>query len=1020
MTQISSSPYRPNRARRHALCVSVLALAAAMAAPGAAAAQEAGQSEVAQTDRVTVTGSRIVRQDFESNTPLVTVPQSVLENSSTFALEAKLLQFPQFSGSGNSQFSTGYFNSGASTLNLRNLGDNRNLVLVDGRRPQPSTNALAVDVNTIPAALIENVEIITGGASAIYGADAVSGVVNFILRDDFEGVQFDGAYGLSEHGDNQTINLSALFGGNFADGRGNAVFTLDYADRGSVRNVDRDFFRRGFEEGRLFSSSSFLSSGYYKPGENRPDQAAMNAYFGQFGATPGAVPNRTSIGFNNDGQSLFNVTGPDIYNYQNPLFPRYAIDTTVGPQTVKQNFIADTLASLPMERWSAFSKVNYQLTDTVNLFGQFSYSNYTSITQGGSPVADNRWVVNIPRGPEYPVPDAFAALLDSRPDPNAPWQLGKTLTFMGLGTMEHKNEVYQAVVGAEGEIRGTPDWTYEIYGSYGETSITTHGESGFGRHDRYMELVTAPNYGAGFSNTWGSCTSGVSPFGELSGEGRQLFLPAADAAGVVSADCIDYIEAQPTNLTNIEQQVVEGSVQGALFDLPAGEARFAAGASYRRLAYEHSPDSLFEPDAGYGTILMGQFGLAPVNGSNDAMEAYGELLLPVLRDLPLIQAFDLNLAYRFSDYKSSGGSSTYKADVSWQVIDELRLRGGYQRAARAPNVVELYTPATLVFSGGTDACQSNVPAPYANVASNPNRAQVQALCRALMGPGAPADLDVYLGGGSGSLNTFPIGNPDLDPEKADTFTVGAVFSPAWDLPANGRFRATIDYYNIDIKGAIGYVNADLAYQLCFNADGVSNPTYDPNYVYCQGILRAQEPGTGTPLGVLSPYLNQGGIKTSGVDAQIEAGLDVGPGALDLTVTVNYLDSFKRSIAPGQDFIDYTGFNGGYFDWRMFSTLTYTYDGLQGGMRWRHLDSSKDQAYLVVDCVSNCIPGVEAYDVFDAFVNWQVTDRYRFRAGIDNLFDKDPPVVGGRLGQTSSSEYDILGRRFYAGFTVSLE
>ncbi len=492
----------------------------------------------------------------------------------------------------------------------------------------------------------------------------------------------------------------------------------------------------------------------------------------------------------------------------------------------------------------------------------------------------------------------------------------------------------------------------------------------------------------------------------------------------MSADCIDYLNTYQTNTTTLEQNVLEATLQGKAFPMPAGEARFAVGATYRDNSFTFKPDRGFAPDVNFAADIIGQFGILPVSGSNNVKEGYFELLMPLLKDLPLVQALDLNVAYRYSDYNRAGGASAYKADMSWQMIDPLRFRGGYQRAVRAPNVIEQFGPPTLVFDAATDACQSNLPTAYGNIAWNPNRAQVQALCRTLMGAGAPpitnpgADpygLNTYLGGGSASLNSYPSGNPNVKPEKADTFTFGAVFQPQWDLPGNGRINTSIDYYNIEIEGAIGYVNAQLSYQLCFNANGNSNPTYDVNNVYCQSIRRSNVPGTGYPTGVFSTYLNQGGIKTSGIDLQADASFDVGPGRLGVNTVINYLDEFTRRVAPGAPDIDYAGFAGGYYEWKMFSGVNYTVGPVAGGVRWRHLSSAKAQDYLVAPCsptAVRCFADTASYDAFDLYGTYAVTDGVNVRVGVDNALDQDPPVTRGIAGSTDVQNYDIIGRRYY--------
>ena len=452
------------------------------------------------------------------------------------------------------------------------------------------------------------------------------------------------------------------------------------------------------------------------------------------------------------------------------------------------------------------------------------------------------------------------------------------------------------------------------------------------------------------------------------------------------------------------------------------------GADYRSNSVSVKPDKAFSPDAGYFADIIGQFGILPVSGSNDVKEVFGELLLPLLQDLPAVKKLELDIGYRFSDYNHAGGNNTYKADINWTIASPVRVRAGYQRAVRAPNVVEQFGPPTLVFDSAVDACQSNVTASYANIASNPNRAQVQALCRTLMGVGAPPitdpvgdprGLNTYLGSNSGALNSYPGGNPDLDPEKANTYTAGVVFTSPWDLPANTRFTSSLDYYKIDIKGAIGFINANLSYQLCFNANGTSNPTYDPNNPYCKTIGRQQTPGTqGVPSGVFSLYLNQGSILTSGVDWQSDVKFNAGPGVAGVNLVVNYLDSFKRRVGPGAPLLDYTGFAGGYYEWKSYMNFTYAVGPASAGLRWRHLPSVKPQDYLVAPCTAvRCFADTASWDMFDLYGNYKVTKALDVRIGVDNLLDKDPPVVRGIPGNTDPQNYDILGRRYYLGVTA---
>jgi iron complex outermembrane recepter protein len=977
---------------------------------------------------VVVTGSHIARSDYTSDSPLTTVQQDILQNTASVSLESKLLELPQFAGAATSQFSAGYFNSGAATLNLRNLGDNRNLVLLDGRRLQPSTTDLAIDINTIPQVLIDSVEIITGGASAAYGADAVSGVVNFKLKRHFEGAEIQAYYGASQRGDAQTRDINALLGSNFGSGRGNVTLALEYSDRGAVDNSDLAWERPAFQQGN--GGASYLASGYFSPvAGNLPSQTALNSYFGQFGAPAGSVTPATQLGFNNDGSSLFNITGKQIYNYNNPLYPRYAVYTTPGTtnKTLVQNFSADTLASLPLKRWSAFGSASYDITDGVQAFTQLMYTHYDSTTEGGAPVAaGGGWHVDVPYDAAHPVPASFASLLNSRPTPGAIWTLNKDLSFMGEGVVQHSNNVFQLLAGLHGKVPST-DITWDLSASHGETDLIDSGDSGFASLARYTQLIQAPNYGANFKGAYGTCTSGINPFGEQNGVGAGQYGNAA--LPMVSADCIAYLNPDWTNRTKLTQDIIELTTQGKMIDLPAGEARFALGVDYRSDGVSYQPDKGFTPNAAnYDADIIGQFGTSAVSGNNNVKEAYAEALIPVLKDLPFIKRLELDAAYRYGDYNHAGGTNTYKLDVNWQMFDPIRLRGGYQRAVRAPNVVEQFGPPTLVFDSATDACQSTAAASYANIPSNPNRAQVQKLCRTLMGAGAPPitdpvndpnGLNTYLGSASASLNSYPSGNPNLKPEVADTYTAGLVFSPTWDLPADMKFNASVDYYNIDIKGAIGYVNAQLTYQLCFNADGHSNPNYDPNNIYCKTIARqTSQAGQGLPSGVFSTYLNQGSIKTSGIDIQGDWRMRAGPGMVGLNIIVNYLDSFDRQVGPGAPSLSYVGFAGGYYRWKSYTNLTYQVGPAMAGLRWHHLPSVKPQDYLVSSCTTSfCYANTPSYEEFDLYGSYQASNNVEIHAGIDNLMNRWPPVTRGFAGTTDAQNYDIIGRRFYLSVTA---
>lgn len=963
-------------------------------APPSAAAQNtiAPPGNASTVQEVVITGSRIARRDYVAESPIVTVPQQELRNDAPVTLDNALAKLPQFTGiNGESNPDSGFGLTGAATLNLRNLGDNRNLVLLDGRRLQPSTTDFAVDVNILPSALIDDVEIITGGASAVYGSDAIAGVVNFKLKHNFEGVEVDAKGGVSDRGDYGNTDDSITAGANLDNGRGNVVFSFDYAHRDPTYQKDIPFYQKAFATGSGSFALSFLSLGYYQSELDSVPGAGIPNWPGFPAASP------VDYGFNSDHTTLFNIATAAGYNSgvypQNPL---YAIN-----QGVKFNSNYDYYATTPLDRYSAFSHFDYQVADNVSVYGQLLYTHYTVNNDYIPLPAANDWSVAIPLDANHPIPSSLATVLGERLDPAAPWHYSQSVTFLGQPTTENTNDTYQVILGVKGSLPVT-DWTYDIYASHGESQIGSVGQQGFLLWDRYNTLLQAPDYGANYNDGHGNtCTSGISPFIDPS---------------TISQDCKNYLQYHYHNELTQKQDIVESDFQGKVIDLPAGELRAAAGFDYRRNTLDNALDPAYEAYPGLNDVdsdLVGTFAANSSAGSSDVYEGYIEALVPILKNLPFVRSLDLDAAYRYSDYQTSGGVSTYKADLTWRITDDIRFRGGYQRAVRAPNVTELYSAsqATIVIPA-FDPCVNTGPfAPtghYGNNPSNPDQAKVQALCTALT-PDAPAGLysNPYAGQGTPVLVGQLSGNPDLSPEKADTYTVGLVYTPH-NLPWNSRLSASVDFYDISISDAVAALDANQTYELCFNFFG-TNPTYSADNPYCKLLVR--EPVTGYSQTVNDVYANQGGIRTRGVDTQIDWSLPLGPGRLDLNGELNNLIDFQVSFAPGVPFVDYAdtiSSTSAYFRLRSLLTATYDFGKYDLGLRWKYLPSARDSS-----CVATCTaPATSSYSTVDIFGTYALTPKINMTGGIDNLFDTDPPVVGGVLGNTNPGEYDVVGRQFY--------
>jgi len=1091
-------------ARMQAPTLVATAVAAAIWGTSPAAfAQEAAEAADPGLQEVTVTGSRIVRRDLDAASPVVTVENQIFEESSTIAVEAVLNQLPQFVPA-NTQFNTADVfptatsTPGISTVSLRGLGANRTLVLIDGRRGQPANSTLVIDTNSIPSSALASVEIITGGASAVYGADALAGVTNFKLRDKFEGIDLQVRSGITEEGDGEENRVSMLLGSSLGDGRGNAMLGVEWTERGEVFAKDRDFWLSGTKDPQTNATSvARMNRWQYEPGNtNAPAQNVANALFPERPSASYNVARTTPFLFNDDG-SLFKqdlgglgFNSADIVND-----PRYKISPS--GTLIENNF--DLRYSSPMERYSLFGKADFKMGDHIGAFAQVNYVNttnrqtlqpsgavggfgssipYGSEIYGPSLEVDANGALTGNTRPEYqaggvyglncpatggctksqafPVAPELALLLNSRGpnvfnnannqatfDPitgrpvavtgvDSNWLLGGTINFIPTRSIENTTNLYQILAGFEGDF-GIGDWTWEAYASHGATR-TDLDYIGFVSTRRLQALLTSPNFGRGANLTGPgsaslSCTSGLPIFEQFE----------------VSQDCIDAITARYTDRTRLTQDIYEATAQGGIFELPMGEIRGAVGLTYRKNEFQYLPDVSRETNS-IVDIPVGAFAQANVFGETSVKEAYGELLVPLLRNVPGAQVLELELGYRYSDYDFSGGVPTWKALFSWAPVDFLRFRGGYQVANRAPNINELFLDASsaALTLRSAEPCHSQTRETFGNHENNPNRAQVQALCEALIGNTATpfsADPGNFTGGrADGVTLQQSSGNVDLESEEGTTYTLGFVLRSPFESPAISGLTLAVDWYRAKIEDAIATVSAQSTLDLCFNRDGSSNPTYsidDPNGL-CRNIIR--DDVSGALIQVNSQFQNLGTIETSGVDLDLnwraalaDIGLPSLPGHLSASLSFSKLFEFKAQDFPTAPALENAGTLGSasrpaLYDWRTVTTLRYTQGSWGVGLNWRHLPSI-DSFNSVTD-PETTVQGADAYDIFNLTGDWQITENFAISGGIDNLFNRDPERSGaGQIqtinaanggGQTvlngaattNAQYYDVLGRRYF--------
>jgi iron complex outermembrane recepter protein len=1032
------------QARRANVARWLVSAAVASAIWGTAAPPRAMAADADETiSEVTVTGSRIARsRDLEAPSPIATISKDQFENTSAVGLEVVLNQQPQFVPQ-NTQFTNGVqgsptFTPGAVTLNLRGLGPNRNLVMIDGHRGQPGNATLAVDINTIPQVAVQSVETISGGASAVYGPDAMAGVVNFVLKKNFQGLDVDVQRGETFQGDGAETRVSALMGMNGMDGRGNVMLGLEWAKRDAVYQSNRSFYTNGWLDPNNPSGGFIVPPEFAPTAGNQPSQAALNALFPS--VAPGTVGPGTTIYFNGDNTPF--IQGHNGLGYNGPLNSlapgRYQAIKVLGSGTGGSagnldQAITAGFASIPEERHGLFASGTFNITDDISAYAQLNYNtSAVNSSSFGYPPAVTIWQASIPRynsaTPGSPqdstwLPSSLLSLLNSRPNPNAPWSLYQLQDYTGFEIAHNTTDVWQALAGLKGKLPFR-DWTWDVYVSRGNTHIQ-QDFTGMNSLQRYQYMVALPDFGKGAVNSsppgtpfgYGvSCTSGIPVFQQFA----------------ISQDCVQSMADPLKNETQLRQNIIEGNLGGALVALPAGEARFNVGATYRGEELNYSPGY---PVGAITDNPIGLFASAYTQGSINVKEEYAELLVPILKRL------DLDLGYRHSDFNTAGGTNTYMGMFTWKALDSVSFRGGYQAATRAPNVAELFqgpTQAVVAFPK-EDPCSASTLASWGNVASNPNRAKVQALCEALIG-NTTSEFNTQTfntpNGPNGwtrqSPTFFPLeievqtGNPKVKPETGRTWTLGTVISEPFGL---SRLTATIDAYRIKISDTISPQSSIATYNNCFNFDGKSNPTYDVTNPNCQLIQR--NPITGDRASVTALYSNLGTLLTQGVDLTVNWAHDLGPGVFSANTAVNYVNKFEYQTSPTSALVDAKGtldpipasggVTGGIYTYKINTTVAYTWNGLSAGLLWQHLPSIRNAAASIDPTTK--IQGAPAYNLYNLFSSYDF-GKYSVRFGIQNLLDKQPPAIGFNPGVTDASNttnpgyYDVLGRRYYVGVKAS--
>lgn len=1046
--------------RRHLVRTTVIAGLAVPLLAHTVSAQEDNAEAVdaeAVQETITVTGSRIANSNISSSSPVTTVGSEQFDLRGTVDTIDLVNTLPQAQvgvNSQNSSFANGA--NGTSTLDLRGLGATRTLVLANGKRLPPGSplsGGYASDVNLIPAPLVERVEIVTGGASAVYGSDAVAGVANFILRSDFEGVEADFQYGFNQFDNdngslqaalaaigedtvdgndtgNDTYDLSLVMGANLDDGRGNATVYFRYLENEGIDQGARDFARCALGE---FGGDPFCLGSNQGP---FPTTFVLSPAIPAGGLPADAVPL-----YNADGTIQTDGTGAPITG---GAFSLNSDNTISSGFNNAFNFNPQNPIRRETERFNAGFLGHYEITPDVEAYAEFGFSKSTS-PQVIAPSAAFGSSINQVNcdNPLFSAEQlaAFCGVIDPATgfftrdiatdagavagDGLVQVEVRRRFVEGGGRTDNRTLTNFRFVGGLRGTVLDHIDW--DVFGQVAETEL-----------DRIQtNQVTAINLGRALdivddgngNPVCRSVVNGTDP-------ACIPFVSAYVVGAAVDPGLAAYVDTPTLTTGSIEQFVYGATAQTDLtnygISTPWAEdgPNVLVGVEYRRDGISAQADGTNQ-----GGGLVGSGGaVLPTNGETDLLEYFAEVQLPLIQGMEFAEELGVSAAIRNSSYESvdilnavEGGDfsvDTYSVGATWSPNDQIRFRAQYQRAIRAPNVFELFNPQNTNLSSLTDPCSGfagTAEAPTATAAQCANTGVTAAQFGAI-----PPD--------SGQLNVITGGNPNLQPEEADTITLGFVYQPA-QIP---DLLVSLDYYEIELADQVGSIPASFTLTSCLE-------TGDPTF--CSLINRGTD-GSLTQVprnqaAITATSINTGGQNLSGFDFQVAYAHDFDQyGSVRVNYNANYQLENEQIAIEGAAPFDCVGYYGDscanpYFEYSHNVSLAYQSPWpVRGSVLWRYLSSveridSIDTATGAIttfadsgiNTVSSKLDGEHYFDVA-AF--WDVNDIVELRAGINNVLDNDPPVVptfgpsptANVEANTVAGVYEAAGRFIFVGAKLS--
>lgn len=929
-------------------------------------------------DEIVVTGSRIVKKDFISNSPVATVNAVQFERTGAINTENLLNTLPQtVPGLDRTSNNPG---NGTATVDLRGLGSNRTLVLVNGRRAMVNGAGGVVDINTIAPSMIENVEVLTGGASSVYGADAVSGVVNFILKDDFEGIEASVGGSITEQGDAETVNASVTMGANTADGRGNATINIGWTDRSALFQGDRDFSETAFFDN---ADNTGLEPG---GSSGVPGTAIFAGGLGGFSPSFGVV-------FEGAGVARPFVTSGDVNDFYN-----YA----------PVNFI-----QLPQERFTLNGTANYEINDHAEVYAEARFANNTVSSQLAPTPIFQAPVFSLDGNPfidpatQQVLSDAIGSGVDTDGDgidDTAQALLRRRLVEVGPRFNSDSRNTFQILTGVKGDFIG--DWDYDLSYSEGRTQSSTfqNGNVNRGRFDQALLLADADGDGNVDLDANGnpSCSDGGTNGATTACAPLNLFGP-----GNISEDAAAFLRTAASTTDETIQRVAQLNFTGDLGNLKITDDPIgvAIGGEYIENAF------VFRPSQDVAASTIAGFNGAPaLQGDYGVYSAYAEMSVPLVSGKAFADSITLDLAGRVSDFSTAGTHYNYKIGGDWAFNDQFRLRGNYNTAVRAPNIGELFAAVGENFPGAEDPCSEA----YASL-NGALDAQGVAICQAT---GAPAGVigTPALNTAAGQVRALSGGNVNLDVEEAETITFGAVLTPDF---VDG-LSLSVDYYDVDITQAIGAVGAATVLFNCY----IDPATRGAGGAACNAVQRRAD---GTILAVSTQSANIANQGVKGIDIAANYSVDafnLGDLSIAYLGTVN-LESYSQTTDASSVFECQGQFGTGCGEpdpkYRHRVTGNLSNGDWSGQLAWQLIGSVRNGAIIdgEYEAPGNFVDEIGTKHYFDASITKDFGEHLSLTFGANNLLDSGPPVIGDNDEQANTfpASYDVFGRTFFSSAKV---